>query len=326
MSDFSRPKVVVSKCLGFEACRYNGEKLHDRFLDTLKGFVDYVFVCPEVEIGLGVPRDPIRLVSFKQDPEQLQLLQPATERDVTQPMQAFSERFVESLREVDGFVLKSASPTCAIKDAKFYSALEKSPAFGRGPGLFGKVILDRFSDTAVEDEGRLNNLNLREHFLTRIFAFCRLRGLSKNPSMGRLVDFHSRNKFLLMCYNQTEMRELGRIVANPQKEQIDSVMRSYDLHFRKALARAPRHASHINVLMHGFGYVSEHLSAPEKAHFLDLLEKYRSQQLPAIAPVTLLRSWLLRFEVHYLIQQSYFDPFPEKLVMSRDSGRGRAVQ
>ncbi len=318
-----KPRVAVSKCLGFEACRFNGEKLHDRFLEVLEPHAEYVFVCPEVEIGLGTPRDPIRLVSPSRDKAHLKLLQPATERDVTRDMQEFSRRFLSSLPEIDGWVLKSASPTCAIKDAKYYSGTEKAPAFSRGPGLFGQAVLEAFPHAAVEDEGRLTNLLLREHFLTRIFTFARFRALHSRASMGGLVRFHAVHKMMLLAYNQVQMRKLGRLVANRDRLALEPLLGRYREGLALALARAPRFTSHLNVLMHCFGYVSERLEKTEKAFFLDLLQKYRQQQIPIVSITKVLESWLIRFDTRYLLDQVYFRPFPEELVTLRDSGKGR---
>ncbi len=317
------PRVVVSKCLGFEACRFNGEKLYDRFLDLLQPHVEYIFVCPEVEIGLGTPRDPIRLVSESRQASRLVLLQPSTDRDLTASMMGFSEQFLSSLPEVDGFVLKSASPSCAIKDAKYYSGKEKAPAFSRGAGVFGQAVLEKFPHAAVEDEGRLSNLMLREHFLNQIFTFARFRQLCDRPSTGGLVRFHTVHKLLLMAYNQTALRSLGRLVANPKRLDLSQLLVEYREGLSRALARAARYTSHINVLMHGFGYVSDRLGKGERSFFLELLEKYRNHQLPAATLASVLKSWLIRFDTSYLLDQVYFQPFPEELVTLKDSGKGR---
>ncbi len=321
-----KPRIVVSKCLGFDACRYNGEKLKDDFLENLQPFVDYVFVCPEVEIGLGVPRDPIRLVSQSRDKERPQLVQPATGRDVTGEMSDFSARFLKGLSRIDGFVLKGKSPSCAIKDAKLYSHPESGPAFARGPGLFGAEVLKGFPGAAVEDEGRLKNLHLREHFLTRVFTSARFRRLMESSRIADLVEFHSRHKMLLMAYHQEEMRHLGRLVANPHKLPAAQIFPEYGEGLSRAFRQPPRYNSNINVLMHAFGYVSKELGSSEKAHFLDTLDRFRQKQVPLVVPATLLGSWIRRFRVEYLASQLYFEPFPVELVTPRDSGRGRPVR
>jgi uncharacterized protein YbgA (DUF1722 family)/uncharacterized protein YbbK (DUF523 family) len=320
------PRIVVSECLGFKACRYNGEVIEEPFLKALEPYVEFVFVCPEVEIGLGIPRDPIRLVVIDKDLENPNLIQPATGRDVTGEMIRFSSSFLDGLSDVDGFVLKGGSPSCGVKDVKrFPSAESKGGSLKRGPGLFAKSVLDKFPDLPIEDEGRLKNLRLREHYLTRAFAGARLRGLSKSPSMKGLVQFQAANKLLLLAYNQTQMRRLGRIVANPGRKEVAEVLNDYGACFLKALSRLPRLTTNSNVLQHAFGYVSKDLTSEERTFFLSLLTQYRALRIPLSAVQSVLRSWLIRFDVEYLLQQTYFDPFPTGLVTTKDSGKGRKV-
>jgi len=317
---FEKPIVVVSKCLGFEACRYNGQVIEDRFLRKLAPHAKFLQVCPEVEIGLGVPRDPIRLVSAGQG---VKLVQPDSGEDLTDKMERFSKRYVGSLADVDGFVLKSRSPSCGITDAKVYPHLDKGPSVGKGPGVFARMIVERFPHAAIEDEGRLNNFRLREHFLTKLFLLARFRRLKKKPSMRALVQFQAENKLLLMAYNQKEMRLLGRTVANHEKRSLKEALALYESHLHNAFARPGRYTSHINVLMHAMGYFSRQLNPREKAHFLDLLELYRQGKIPLSASVSVIRSWSHRFDTEYLEAQTYFEPYPPDLVEITDSGKGR---
>jgi uncharacterized protein YbgA (DUF1722 family)/uncharacterized protein YbbK (DUF523 family) len=316
----ARPRIVVSRCLGFDACRYNGEVIPDRFLGRLGDHVDFVQVCPEVEIGLGIPRDPIRIVRIDGEDR---LLQPSTEKDLTSDMKGFRSRFLDSLPEVDGFVLKNRSPSCGLTDAKVHSPKPKAPSLGRGPGVFAAAVLERFGDMAVEDEGRLRNFRIREHFLTRIFTTADFRKLARRPSMRGLVAFHSRHKLLLMGLSQKELKVLGRIVANHEKFRLAELLPEYERHLCAAFARMPRYTSNINVLMHALGYFKKGLTSSEKAHFLDALEGYRAGRLPLSAPVSVLRSWIERFDEPYLRDQSFFEPFPTDLVEITDSGKGR---
>lgn len=320
MTAFPKPRIVISKCIGFEPCRYNGEIVQDKFVARLEPHVDFVCVCPEVEIGLGTPRAPVRIVASG---ESFKLIQPSSGLDVSERMRRFSREFLDGLKEVDGFILKNRSPSCGFTDVKVYSGPEKGAAIGKTAGFFGGAVLEKFGDRAVEDEGRLKNLSLREHFLTRIFAFARLRGLQQAPSMQSLVSFHAENKLLLMAYGQTKMRELGRIVANADRRKISTVLEMYGKCFREALQKTPRHASPINVLMHALGYFKKELSPREKRHFLEMLEAYRHGRTPLSSAVSILRSWVMRFETEYLYGQTFFTPFPEELMALDDSGRGR---
>ena len=292
--------------------------MQDKFVARLEPHVEFICVCPEVEIGLGTPRAPVRIVSSG---DTFKLIQPSSGLDVSQRMRKFSREFLEDLKEVDGFILKNRSPSCGFTDVKFYSGPEKGPVVGKTHGFFAGAVLDQFGDRAVEDEGRLKNLNIREHFLTRVFAFSSFRKLQQSPSIKGLVRFQAENKLLLMAYNQTKMRELGRIVANADGLQLGAVFKLYELSFRQALQKPPRHASPINVLMHALGYFKKGLSAREKQHFLEMLETYRQGRTPLSSAVSILRSWVMRFETDYLYGQTFFAPFPDALMTLDDSGR-----
>jgi uncharacterized protein YbgA (DUF1722 family)/uncharacterized protein YbbK (DUF523 family) len=318
----ARPIVYVSKCLGFATCRYNGITINDDFVEKLKPHVDYVTVCPEVEIELGVPRDPVRIVVYKNEKK---LVQPATGRDVTSAMHNFCDAFLGQIHEVDGFLLKSRSPSCGIKDVKIYARMEKSASLGKGAGFFGSAVMVRFPEHPVEDEGRIRNFRIREHFLTQLFAYNRFRNTKKTSSMAALVQFHTENKLLLMAYNQNELRILGQTVANQDKRPVDEVYRLYEDHFHSALCTPARYTSNINVLMHAMGHFSDNLTPQEKKYFLASLERYRDGKIPLSATLSVLRSWIIRFEDSYLNQQTFFEPFPEALVEITDSGKGRKL-
>lgn len=320
MRVFSRPRVIVSKCLGFENCRYNAQMIPSRFVEKLGKYADYTTVCPEVEIGLGVPRAPIRLFAGE---EGVRLLQPKTGQDVTDKMTSFASDFLSKVDLVDGFILKALSPSCGIKDVKVYPGTGKVMATGKGSGLFGGEVLARFGHLPVEDEGRLTNFVIREHFLTTLFTIADFRKLCANKSIKALVDFQSDNKLLFMSYNQSRMRMMGRIVANSQKSDIETVFAEYAEHFYKAMSTPPRYTSHINVLMHGLGYFSKYLSSSEKQFFLDSLEKYRNGKIPLSVPLFMLKSYVIGFEDEYLARQNFFEPYPADLVEISDSGKGR---
>jgi len=318
--DYGRPMVIVSKCLGFDRCRYNGATIPDRFVELLKPLVEFRPVCPEMEIGLGVPREPVRVV---QERGARRLIQPATGRDLTAEMVAFSGRFLASLGQADGFILKSRSPSCGLKDVKIYAPEAKSGPLGAGQGFFGQAVLEAFPRLPVEDEGRLSNYPLREHFLKRLFLWADFRRISQAGRLGGLVEFHSGHKFTLMAYNQKEMRLLGRIAANPERRPANEVFEDYAAHLVQALARTPPYTANINVLMHGLGHFSERLSRDEKAFFLDALDKYRRGKLPLSGPTLVLLGLVARFGDEYLRRQSFFEPYPEELMDLTDSGKGR---
>lgn len=320
MINFDKPDIIISKCLGFAKCRYNGIVIHDKFVDRLRPYVKFHPVCPEVEIGLGVPRNPVRIVSVKNE---LKLIQPETKKDVTQKMNSFTSSFLENIQYVDGFILKNRSPSCGIKDVRIYPGLVKVASIGRGRGFFGDSVMKNFSHLAIEDEGRLLNFRIREHFLTKLFTLSSFRNVKASNSFKNLVNFHTRNKLLLMAYNQKELRELGKIVANQEKKTLEYVIDRYQEHLFHALSRAPSYSSAINILMHAMGYFKKGLSSREKAFFLDSLQKYRLEKIPLSTATSILGSWVIRFNEEYLMSQTFFKPYPEELVEIADSGKDR---
>ncbi len=320
MKIFSRPEVIVSKCIEFEACRYNGDMIRNEFVKQLMPYVDYTPVCAECEIGLGIPRDPIRVVLVKKE---ARLVQPSTGLDLTDKMNEFSNGFLGSLKAVDGAILKAYSPSCGIKGVKIYPALEKVSSVDTGAGFFGSAVINKYGLLPVEDELRLTNLNIREHFLTKLFLSAAFRDMAKKREMKALVQFQADNKLLFMTYNQVKMRELGRIVANHEKQKIDKVLENYGKTLLTAFAKIPSFVSNINVLMHAFGYFSKELTSKEKAFVLDSFEKFREKKVPLAVPVSVIRSFIIRFDEKYLAGQTYFEPYPEELVNMNDTGRGK---
>jgi uncharacterized protein YbgA (DUF1722 family)/uncharacterized protein YbbK (DUF523 family) len=320
MNSFPKPVVVASKCLGFAACRYNGQTLHDPFVERLKPFVEFSPVCPEVEIGLGVPRAPIRVVN---DKGRLCLFQPAADRNVTGEMEAFVGRCLDSVSETDGFVLKNRSPSCGFTDVKVYEGFGKDAGSKRGSGFFGGEVLRRFPFAPVEDEGRLKNFTIREHFLTSLFALARFREVAREGSPKALVGFHTVNKYLLMGYNQARMREMGTIVANHGKRPLKEVTQDYGNALAQALKKPPRFTAMINVLLHAFGGFKDSLSPDEKRYFLGTVEEYRDERIPLSALLRLIEAWAVGKGNPYLLEQTFMRPYPRELVEVADSGKGR---
>ncbi|MGD8718951.1 MAG: DUF523 and DUF1722 domain-containing protein [Candidatus Zixiibacteriota bacterium] len=320
MREFAKPTVVVSRCLGFDAVRYDGSIVNDEFVAALKPHVKFIPVCPEVEIGLGVPRETVRVVEAG---GKRRLVQPATGADLTAKMETFAASFLDVLGPVDGFILKSRSPSSGIKDVKIYPAAEGAAPSGKGAGFFGGAALERFGRLAFEDEGRLKNARLREHFLTKLFALASFRELREKGKAKDVVAFHAANKFLLMAYNQTRMRELGRVVAAAGRGPLSETLAAYEDGFTAALARPPRYQSNVNVLTHGLGYFKDKLGREEKAFFLDALERFRAKRVPLSVPLNVLRGYVVRFGEGYLENQTFFSPYPEDLTSLADSGKGR---
>ncbi len=322
MANFSRPVVIISKCLTFEKCRYNAQVIPDAFIERMKAHVEFRPVCPEVEIGLGVPREPIRIV-YNED--EFHLYQPATEKMWTEEMKSFTDAYLGSLETYDGFILKSRSPSCGVVGVKAYHGFEKSASGFKTPGFFGGAVMERFNDSPIEDEGRLRNFTIREHFLTSIFTLARFREISSGGRLSALQEFHAENKFLLMAVNQTKMREMGRVVANHEKLPLTEVFEKYGELLRLAFTNPPRFTSHINVLEHALGGFKNELTTEEKKFFLNSIEEYRDERIPLSALIYTLKSWAIRFNKDYLLKQSYLSPYPKDLTDITDSGKGRPL-
>jgi len=317
MRPFVRPKIVISKCIEFDHCRYDGSLIPSDFVKALKPHVDFSPVCAEMEIGLGVPRDSIRIVSVNGEPR---LIQPATGLDVTEGMMDFSDHFLSSLSGVDGFILKFRSPSCGMKDIRVYSSSANGVAISKTSGFFGGAVVKSFPDMAVEDEGRLRNFNIREHFLIKLYALASFRKVQNDGSISELIQFHTANKLLLAAYNQKEAKILGRIVANDESLDFAEQAGLYRKHLANALKRPPKYTSKVNVLLHSLGYFSEELSHDEKAHFLRNIERYKDRKIPFSALLAIIQSWIARFDEEYLRNQTFFEPFPEDLIeLCRDT-------
>ncbi|MEX0998453.1 MAG: DUF523 and DUF1722 domain-containing protein [Thermodesulfobacteriota bacterium] len=320
MRKFPKPVVVTSKCFEFDACRYNGVMIPNNFVQKLEPFVKFIPVCPEMEIGLGVPRDVIRVVENKG--EKL-LVQPTTGKELSKSMYKFADGFLNSLDSVDGFILKSRSPSCGINNAKVFPDADNPVPIGKGPGLFAEKVLEKYPGVAIEDEGRLLNYNIREHFLTKLYTLARFREVKKKNTAKSLIEFQSDNKYIFMSYSQREMRVLGRIAANQSQLPIEEVISEYEKHLQIALSNHPRRSTHINTLMHGLGYFSKKLTSKEKFYFLTMLESYRNAKVPLSAILSVLESWIIKYDVEYLARQTFFAPYPTELVEITDSGKGR---
>lgn len=341
-----RPRLFVSRCLGFERCRWNGETIRDETVERLAKFADLVHDCPEMGIGLGCPRDPVRVVrdaaagaNTNRDEgatvvagsatgdagsatAALELYQPATGGRFGDAMRAWSARTIDALPELDGFILKSRSPSCGFKDVKIHDSYKPEAGARPGAGFFGAAVLERRPGIPVEDEGRLKNFMLRERFFGSVWTHARFRAAARAGDMGSLVVFHSRHKLLLLLYSQKEMRAMGRIVANLDRRPMEEVWRAYGEALRRALAAQPKYGSLVNVVQHAFGGFSESLSAAEKALFDATVMQYLDERVPAMVLLRLVHSWAVRFGEKYLLDQVLFEPYPLALVDLADSGKG----
>jgi len=316
MREFTKPRVVVSRCIEFEPVRWDGSLIKSEFVDSLKPEVEFIPVCPEVEIGLGLPREPVRIVKKG---TKFRLLQPATGLDFTEKMQQFTEKFLDKLPEVDGFILKSGSPSSAMKDAKIYPSTEKVSPLSKGPGFFGGGVVAKFGFLAVEDEKRLLNPRIKEHFLTKLFTLADFRAVKNSGSINRLIDFQARNKLLFTAYSQKELHIMGRIVAQPKGKLFNDTAAEYQSHLWEALKQPPRRGANENVLTKAAGYFTSKLTKDEKAFFLKTVANYKAGKLPLNTPLNVLKAWIIRFNEEYLMQQTFLEPYPEALIQQENT-------
>lgn len=274
----------------------------------LQLFIEFITVCPECDIGLGVPRDPIRLING----EKLRLVQPATGEDITEKMQVFVNGFLNNLLAVDGFILKSKSPSCGFGTTKvFASANSKEPLHRQGTGLFAKGILDRSGDIPHIDETSLMDPEKRDRFFTRIFTHADLR--LHTSSIQELIDFQTRNKLLLMAYDQRKQKILGRILANYKSQHFPEIFTAYSKTLHEMTSIAPSRGNTINAFMHAFGYFSHRLESEKRQYLLNCMEEYRKGRLSLQELRRAFIPYIFEFNVDYLEDQTLFYPYPEKL-------------
>ncbi|MCK6481384.1 MAG: DUF523 and DUF1722 domain-containing protein [Planctomycetes bacterium] len=309
-------RIGVSACLLGEEVRYDGGHRRDRWLtDTLGPFAEFVPVCPEVELGLGVPRPTIRL---EQDGAGgLRLVEPSSRADLTDRMARYAERRTKALsrEDLDGFVLKKNSPSCGMERVKVWTA-KGMPARRDGRGLFAGALLAGMPLLPVEEEGRLGDARLRDNFVERLFAGRRAReALGGRWTVGDLVRFHTGEKLLLMAHDVEAYRRLGRLVAGAKGRPREEVRAEYLAGYMTALARIATVRRHANVLEHMAGYFKDVLDAEGKAELHGLLADHRRGLVPLVVPLTLLRHLVRLHRVEYLAGQRYLDPHPKELML-----------
>jgi uncharacterized protein YbgA (DUF1722 family)/uncharacterized protein YbbK (DUF523 family) len=309
-----KPRLGISSCLLGNNVRYDGGHKLDRYLaDTLGEHVRWVPVCPEVECGLGVPRESLRLVG---DPAAPRLLTVHTRTDLTDRMQRWAEKRSSELKkeELCGFVFKSRSPSSGLRGIKVYDT-RGNPAH-RGQGVFARVFTQHLPQLPVEDEGRLNDGGLRENFVERVFVFWRWRKLVKEGgSLDSIVRFHTDHKLLVMAHSPAAVSTLGRIVAGARQRPRGDVLQEYQRVLMDSLALAATVRKNVNVLQHSMGYFKKVLSADEKAELTEVIGQYHQGLVPLVVPVVLLRHYARKYAEPYLLRQLYLNPYPAELML-----------
>lgn len=305
---YPKPIVVISKCIEFEPVRYNGQIIHDDFIRKLLNHVEAIPVCPEVGIGLGVPRDTLRLVRKGED---IHLIQPKTMNDYTDTMRDFSDNFLNELGEVDGFILKTGSPSSGLTRVKVYAKAERSPVVGRDSGIFASKVIKKYQHLALEEDMRLRNGTIKDHFLRKLFIIADYRECTKEETLDGLTGFHIRNQMQLGIYNKPNLLEMTKLLEN---KNIDEIRPEYSKYLFDALSNAPDCGSYAESLEETLGCFKEILTKDEIDFFNHQLMLYRDGTIPLIVPLDIIRSWIARTKHKYLSNQSFFDPYPEELM------------
>jgi len=288
-----------------EKARFDGGHKRDAFLaDVFGRYIEWVPVCPEFEMGLGVPRETLRLVD---NDGRVRLIAPQTGADHTDRMKTWTERRIEQLAKLNlcGYVFKRSSPSCGLQRVKVYR--NTGLLHRNGAGLFASAFIERFANLPVEEEGRLNDARLRENFVSSVFSYKRWLDLgTKRPSISAVMRFHARHKFLLMAHSHAGVRRLGNLAAAGTE---------YFAAFCEVMRRTPTRRNHTNVLHHLAGYFSKRLDSNDRAELAELIETYRRGLVPLIVPVTLIRHYVRKYAVSYLEDQVYLNPHPNELML-----------
>lgn len=308
-------KIGISSCLLGNEVRFDGQHKHDHFItDTLGRWCEFVPVCPEVECGLPIPREAMRLVGTKDD---YRLLTNKTGRDITPQMVKWAGPRLEQLAQEDlvAFIFKTKSPSSGVRAVKVYKE-NGDVAWRDGRGIFARMFIERFPEIPYEDEGRLHDPGIRENFIEKIFVLHRWKeslrdgGAAAGSEAAALVDFHARHKYVFMAHSQDKLKLLGKITAEAGSKDLEQLREQYFTQMLQILDIKKTTASNINTLQHIMGYFKKNISSDEKAEMLELIEKYRSGYVPLIVPLTLLNHFTRKYNEPYLEKQWYLNPHP----------------
>ena len=318
-------RVGVSACLLGREVRWDGGHKRDEFLARVLGrHVEWVPVCPEVELGLGVPREPIQLEG---DPEGPRLIAPGTGRDLTETMAGFAERRLTELARLDlsGYVLKKNSPSCGKAGVPVHG--RKGLRSRRGTGVFAAALMARFPLLPVEEEDRLHDPARRANFVERVFGYARWRRtLAAGMTHRRLVAFHTAHELLLLAHAPAAYRRLGVLVANTKRRPLPAVAADYGVAFMRALGAPATPSRHANVLARMLGHLTDRIDAHERRELTRMITEYRRNRVQLVAPLTLFGHHVRRLRVASLARQVYLEPYPRELMLTlapRRSPRAR---
>jgi uncharacterized protein YbgA (DUF1722 family)/uncharacterized protein YbbK (DUF523 family) len=318
--DRNRPRIGISRCLLGDEVRYDGGHKRDPFLvSTFGRFVEWVPVCPEVEVGMGTPREAIHLIAsadgVPSGAQAVRLVGVKSREDWTARMTGFAGARSRELRSADlaGYVLKKDSPSCGLERVRVRDGDHVTRA---GRGLFAEALVRELPNLPIEEEGRLNDPGLRENFVERVFAYQRLCALFTGRwTTHGLVVFHSRHKLQLLSHSRQGYSELGRLVADVVKFSRRELAATYQRVFMATLARLATPGRHSDVMMHAVGHLKRLIQPGDRDELLASIDDHRRGIVPLVVPITLLRHHVRRHDVGYLIDQTYLDPHPRELAL-----------
>ena len=307
-------RLGVSSCLLGNEVRFDGGHKRDRFVTDLLGrFIDWVPVCPEVEVGMGTPRPALRLVRGE---DGVRMVEIKSKLDHTRSMEKYSARRVRGLGALDlsGYILKNNSPSCGMTRVKVYG--EASMPRKDGVGLFADALLKAYPSLPVEDEGRLNDAKLRENFIERVFAYRRIRDLFQGRwTVAQVIEFHSVHKLQLMAHSTVAYRELGRLVATLKTKTRPDFRSEYEAGFMGALVHVASPGRNANVLQHAAGHLKKRLDSAARTELAEIIHDYRNGLVPLVVPITLIRHHVRQLDIEYLSGQVFLDPHPRELML-----------
>jgi uncharacterized protein YbgA (DUF1722 family)/uncharacterized protein YbbK (DUF523 family) len=304
--------IGISECLLGCKVRFDGGHKHDRYItDTLGRYFEFKTYCPEVAIGMGVPREPIRLVGDPQNPSVLGVKN--SELDVTVKLKAYSQQSTQALpSEICGFILKSKSPTCGMERVKVYHANGNPNASAKG--IFAKALAQNHPSLPIEEEGRLCDPMLRENFIQRVFIMKRWKNLLLSGATATsLIAFHSQHKLSLMAHHPVSYKLLGAMLSNLKDKNIDNIAADYISQLMTGFKYIATRAKTTNLLQHCVGYLKKQLDKEDKAELQKLIQQYRLSNIPLVVPITLLRHYFRKYPDEYMLQQTFLSPYPNEL-------------
>ena len=310
-----KPKIVVSECLYGTKCRYDGQGYNDKVIQSLKDYVDIQTVCPELAIGLSIPREPIRIEMNKEN-EEYRLIDYNSKNDYTNQMTEFSEEFINGLDDIDGFILKSRSPTCGLKDAKVYYCGNKCSIRSNENGFFSQKIIDKYDYLPIENEGRLKNYNIRDNFFTRIFFINNLKN-NKN-----IIEFHKNNLLLLKSYDDESTNEVSDIL---NENRMEDQVHQYKEKVLNIVSNQRKKENKLSIIIKVFEKYKNMLNEEEINMCNGLIESYENQRIPFSTLEVVIKMYATRFKDKDILNQTFFYPYPENLINITDSGKGRKL-